>query len=52
MLEDVAAYLIVAPLAASVILGALAAFLYAGSRPKATQTLARIPQRSSRPGRR
>lgn len=51
MLEDIAAYLIVAPLAASVILGALAVFLYVGFRPKTAQIQARIPHRSSRPGR-
>ncbi|HKF18899.1 MAG TPA: hypothetical protein VKF14_17150 [Candidatus Dormibacteraeota bacterium] len=52
MLEEVAAYLIVAPLAACLIMGVVAALWYAGSRPASAHIVARIPHRSSRPGRR
>lgn len=48
MLEDVAAYLIIAPLAASLLAGAVAAFWLAGSRPAMTHLLARIPHPRSR----
>jgi hypothetical protein len=52
MLEEVAAYLIVAPLAACLIMGVVVAFWYAGSRAATVNIVARIPHRSSRPGRR
>jgi len=53
MLEEVAVvYLILAPLAASLILGVVAAVWYAGSRPPTAEILARNPHRLSRPGRR
>ena len=52
MLEEVAAYLLLAPLAACLIVGIVAAFWYAGSRPATANIVARIPHSSSRPDRR
>ncbi len=52
MLEEVATYLIVAPLAASLVVGALAAFWFSGTRPAPTRVVARDLHRHSRDGRR
>ncbi len=41
MLEDVADYLIFAPLAASLVVGVVAAFWYAANRPAKAAALAR-----------
>jgi hypothetical protein len=48
MLEDVVGYFIIAPLAASLVAGAVAAFWLAGPRPAMTHLLARIPHPRSR----
>ncbi|HKA50414.1 MAG TPA: hypothetical protein VKK19_12570 [Candidatus Dormibacteraeota bacterium] len=53
MLEEVAAaYLILAPLAACLVLGVVAAIWFAGSRPATAEILARGLHHPSRPGRR
>lgn len=52
MLEEVATYLMVAPLAASLILAGLAVFWYSGTRLAPNKVMARVLNRDSRRGER